>query len=100
MVRSLSHTTFDRSGHRAPHWSFKFRACLRGQIGRDLVGPFKQLGVDTLAHNQPVNAILSRASALVTSDAQPGRLADDVAEDDGAIAGHHNHPSTLNARSI
>src|SRR5215472_13680954 len=31
MVRSLSHTTFDRSGHRAPHWSFKFRACLRGQ---------------------------------------------------------------------
>jgi hypothetical protein len=25
------YTTFAKSGHRAPHWSFKLRACLRGQ---------------------------------------------------------------------
>jgi hypothetical protein len=25
------HTTFDKSGHHAPHISFKFIACLRGQ---------------------------------------------------------------------
>src|SRR5215471_5696387 len=54
-----------------------------------LVGPFKQLGVDTVAHNQPINTILARTSTLVTNDAQHGQLANDVAEDDGAIAGHH-----------
>src|SRR5215469_5892407 len=69
-------------------------------IGRDLVGPVEQLGVDAVADNQPLNTILARASALVTSDAQHSQLADDVAEDDGAIAGHHNHPSTRKARSI
>ena len=25
------YTTFGKSGHLAPHWSFKFRACFRGQ---------------------------------------------------------------------
>jgi hypothetical protein len=34
-------------------------------IGRDLVGPFKQLGVDAVADNQPINTILAGASALV-----------------------------------
>ena len=45
-------------------------------------------------------AILAGTSALVTSDAQHGQLADDVAECDRAVSGHHNHPSTRNARSI
>ena len=64
------------------------------------IAPFKQLGVDAVAHNQPINTILARATAFVTGDAQNGELADDVAEDDGAIARHHNHPSTRKARSI
>src|SRR5262249_8155003 len=49
---------------------------------------------------QPINTILAGASALVTSDAQHGQLADDVAECDRAIARHHIHPSTRNANSI
>jgi len=47
-----------------------------------IVGPVEQLGVDTVAQNQPINTILARASALVTSEAQHGQLADDVAECD------------------
>ena len=31
MVRSLSYIPFDRSGHRAPHISLRFFACLRGR---------------------------------------------------------------------
>src|SRR5215472_12966186 len=68
-------------------------------IGCDLVGPLEQLGVYPVAHNQPINAILTGASALVTSDAQHGQLPDDVAECDRAVARHHNHPSARNARS-
>ena len=69
-------------------------------VGRDLVGPREQLGVDPVAHNQPINTVLARMSTLVTSDAQHGQLADDVTECDRAFAGHHSHPSTRNARSI
>jgi hypothetical protein len=69
-------------------------------IGRNLVGPFKQLGVDAVAHDQAINVVLARATAFVALDAQDSELANDVTEDDGAIAGHHNHPSTRNARSI
>ena len=39
-------------------------------------------------------------TALVTFDVERIELAYLVAEGDGAIAGHHNHPSTSNARSI
>jgi len=86
MVRSLSRTTFDRSAHRAPHWSFKFRACLCGQSA--VISPVEELGVDAIAHNQSINPILARASALVTSDAQHRQFADDVAECDRAFARH------------
>jgi len=99
MVRRLSHTTFDRSGHHAPHWSFKLRACLRGQSAVISSDQSNSLA-STVAHNQPINTVLAGASALVTSDAQDGQFANDVAEDDGAILGHQNHPSTRNARSI
>jgi hypothetical protein len=40
--------------------------------------PVEQLGIDAVAHNQPINTVLAGASALVTSDAQHGQLADDV----------------------
>jgi hypothetical protein len=53
-----------------------------------------------LRHNQPIYTVLAGTSALVTSDAQHRQLADDVAECDRAVAGHHNHPSTRNARSM
>jgi hypothetical protein len=62
--------------------------------------PVKQLSIDAVTLDQPVNTILAGASALVASDAQHGQLADDVAECDRAIARHHIHPSTRNARSI
>jgi hypothetical protein len=57
-------------------------------IPSDLVGPFKQLRVYPVAHNQPINTILAGASALVTSDAQHGQLAGYVAECDGALTRH------------
>jgi len=51
-----------------PPWSFKFCAYLRGQSGRDLVGPVEepveQLGVDSVTHDQAINQVLARASAL------------------------------------
>ena len=55
-------------------------------VGRDLVGPVEQLGIDTVAHNQPINTVPARARALVTSDAQNGELANDVAKDDGGAS--------------
>jgi len=55
-------------------------------VGLDLVGPREQLGVNAVAHNQAVNTVLARASALVTSDPQHCQFADEVAEDDGAVA--------------
>jgi hypothetical protein len=67
-------------------------------VGCDLVGPFKQLGVDAIPHDQAVNTVLARATAFVTGNAQNGELADDAAECDGAIAGHHNHPSAFHLR--
>jgi hypothetical protein len=99
-VHSLSHTTFDKSGHRAPHWSFKVFACLRGQSAVISSDQSNSFCVYPVAHNQPINTILAGASALVTSDAQHGQLSEDVAECDRAVARHHNHPSTCNARSI
>jgi hypothetical protein len=39
-------------------------------------------------------------AALVALYVEHVELADEVAEDGGALAGHHNHPSTRNARSI
>jgi len=54
-------------------------------VGRDLVRPVEQLGVDAIAHNQSINPILARASALVTSDAQHRQLADKVSENDCAF---------------
>jgi hypothetical protein len=62
--------------------------------------PVEQLRVEAVAHNQPINRILAGASALVALDPQNGELADDVAECDRAVAGHHNHSSTRKARSI
>jgi hypothetical protein len=53
---------------------------LAGTICSDLVRAVEQLCVYPVAHNQPINTILARASALVTSDAQHGQLADDVSE--------------------
>jgi hypothetical protein len=52
------------------------------------------------AMRQLINPVLVGAPALITSDAQHGQLAGDIAECDRAVAGHHNHPSNRNARSI
>jgi hypothetical protein len=56
--------------------------------------------VDAVALDRAINTVLAGTIAFIALIAQNGELADDVTEDDGAIAGHHNHPSTRNACSI
>src|SRR5215471_2481705 len=69
-------------------------------VGRDLVGPIEQLGVNAVAFDQPMELISTPTAALAALDVEHVELADQVAEDDRAVAGHYNHPSTRNARSI
>jgi hypothetical protein len=47
-----------------------------------------------------VKPISPAAPALVTLKGERLELADKVTKNDGAVAWHHSHPSTRNARSI
>src|SRR5215472_617012 len=62
--------------------------------------PIEKLGVDAVLLNQVINTVLASAATLVALDAQHVELTHDVAEYEGTLARHHNHPSTCNARSI
>jgi hypothetical protein len=69
------YTTFDRSGHRIPHWPFKFRACLRGQSAVISSEHSKQLGVNAIAHDHAVEPILTERAAFLTLDPEDCELA-------------------------
>jgi hypothetical protein len=84
---SPPYTTFGKSGHLAPHWSFKFRACFR-TVGRDLVALVEQLGVDTVALDQSMEVIPTPTATLVTFDVEHIELVGQVAEYDRAFMGH------------
>jgi hypothetical protein len=43
-------------------------------VGRDLVGPVEQFGVDAVFRDQAIDAILSTAAAFVTGDAHISSL--------------------------
>jgi hypothetical protein len=57
-------------------------------VGRDLVGPLEQLGVDAIAFDQPMDVIRTPTAALVALDVEHIELADQVAEEDRAVARH------------
>jgi hypothetical protein len=57
-------------------------------VGRHVVGPVEQLGVDAVAFDQPVEMIPTPPAALVALDVDHAELPDKVAEDDRAIAGY------------
>ena len=61
-------------------------------VGCNLVGLLEQLGVNGVAHNQPINAILARVSALVASDRKHGKLAGKSRNVISRRRGHHNLP--------
>src|SRR6516162_3557618 len=52
--------------------------------------PIEKLGVDAVLLNQVIDTVLTFAAALVALDAQHVELADNVTEDDRAIAGHQS----------
>ena len=61
--------------------------CFFGQSARDFIKPIDQLGVATTTLDQAVQSVTAIASALVASHAQQVELADQISEDDRAIAG-------------
>jgi hypothetical protein len=73
-------------------------AILRGQSHSGL--PVEQLRVNAVALDETVKSIAPASAALVTHDGKDVELAHQVAELDRAVAGHHNHPSIGNPRSI
>jgi hypothetical protein len=62
--------------------------------------PLEQLRVDTVAFDKSVDVVTAETTAFVALDGNNVELADNVAEYDRAVARHHSHPSTRNARSI
>ena len=50
----------------------------------------EQLRVNAVAFDETVKRIAPASAALVALDAQHVELADNVAEDDRAVSGHHN----------
>jgi hypothetical protein len=59
-----------------------------------------RLPSDDIAFDQPMEVIPAAPATLVALDVEHIELADQIAEDEGAVAGHYSHPSTRNARSI
>ena len=57
-------------------------------IGSDLIEPIDQLGIAAALRNETVQSITTIAPALLTTHAQDIELADEIAEDDCAVAGH------------
>src|SRR5262249_28051042 len=65
--------------------------------GGHVVGEGEQLLVWAVARDQVSDAVSTRASALGALDAQHVELADQVAEDDRAVAGHYSITSSARA---
>jgi hypothetical protein len=57
-------------------------------IGGEFTEPIDNLGITATGFNQPIQAIAAGALALAASHAQYIELADEIAEYDGAVAGH------------
>jgi hypothetical protein len=71
-----SYTTFDRSGHRAPHWSIKISRLLPWTIGLGL--PVEQFGINAVLFNQTIEPVAPSPATLFALDAQHLELADQV----------------------
>ena len=85
MIRRYS--TFGNCGHFAPHGSFMLGAIFFGHSAVS-IEPIDELGIATTALDQAVQSVTDVPPALVASDPQQIELADQISEDDCAVAGH------------
>jgi hypothetical protein len=82
-----AYSTFGKSGHLAPHWSFKFRACFRGQSAVISSDQSNSLALMP-AFDQPMEVIPTPTATLCALNVEHVELADEVAENDGAFTRH------------
>jgi hypothetical protein len=70
----------------APHGSLSLRASLRGQSA--MISSVHELFVAAVFRDQSGKHLVARSPALGALDPEHIELADQIAEDDGAVAGH------------
>jgi hypothetical protein len=88
-IRALRATNINQISH-----------LLARAVGRDLVGPFEQFGVNAVALDQPIDAVLTRTAALVALEAEHVELAHDVAKNNRILSRHHTPRYQRKTRSI
>ena len=64
-------------------------------LGRQFIEPINELGIAATLLDETARAVTTIAPALVAGDAQHIELADEIAEYDCAVAGHHTSPDGL-----
>jgi hypothetical protein len=57
-------------------------------VGSEFVHPFEQFCVEAISRDQSVEAVCAISPTFLAFDANYTELADQIAEDDGTVAGH------------